>query len=198
MSSPCNEEEKNAKKSKMDTPPPCPRLGKGLDSKWINNSMGVWPVLFVPLLSVPPPCTSLPSTLSINFSLPFTFILSLSFSSFILTTKTNTNTKYKMAEPGYPQDHKDPSVFVDMSSHSHEDDNDLSNSAPPPPFSDHADEDAVPLLSAADEKEALDQKNASAVPIPEDQNQNQQQKVCGRRWGRRCNRTPEQRAACKL
>ncbi|KAG0302396.1 hypothetical protein BGZ97_002370, partial [Linnemannia gamsii] len=104
-----------------------------------------------------------------------------------------------MAEPGYPQDHKDPSVFVDMSSHDHEDD---SNSAPPPPFSDHADEDAVPLLSATDEKKALDQKFAeasAAVPIAEDKNQQQQQEPsrCGRRWGRRCNRTPEQRAACK-
>ncbi|KAF8943747.1 hypothetical protein BGZ47_005101 [Haplosporangium gracile] len=96
-----------------------------------------------------------------------------------------------MAEPGYPQDHKDPSVFVDMSSHK---DNDLSNSAPPPPFSDH-EEDAVPLLSATDEKKAFDP--AAPTPIPEDQSQNQEQKACGRRWGRRCNRTPEQRAACK-
>lgn len=101
-----------------------------------------------------------------------------------------------MAEPGYPQDQKDPSVFVDMSSHDHNDD---SNSAPPPPFSDHADEDAVPLLSATEEKKALDQKDAvtsASVPIAEDKNQ-QEPSRCGRRWGRRCNRTPEQRAACK-
>ncbi|KAF9129796.1 hypothetical protein BG015_004093, partial [Linnemannia schmuckeri] len=98
-----------------------------------------------------------------------------------------------MAEPGYPQDHKDPSVFVDMSSH---EDNDLSNSAPPPPFSDH-EEDAVPLLSATDEKKAFDPAAPTPTPTPEDRNQNQEQKACGRRWGRRCNRTPEQRAACK-
>ncbi|KAG0216693.1 hypothetical protein BGX33_012286 [Mortierella sp. NVP41] len=86
-----------------------------------------------------------------------------------------------MDEPGYPQDHKDPSVFVDMTTDN--DSHDDSYSAPPPPFSDHDSEDAVPLL--ADEKKSQDQPIITPT-TPEEE------RSCR---GRRC--SPEQRARCK-